>query len=96
MATAKNPATHDARRQGGLLSRQLAATTKELVEDALAWTHGNQVKASALLGCNKVSLWAWIQQFQIDLNAVKTAARAGAWEYKSRPVDGAPWCERQK
>lgn len=91
MAVAENPSDHDGRRQEGLLAQELATTTKEMIEDALAYTRGNQVRASEILGCNKVSMWNWIKKYGIDIDAVEASSRAGTWEYKSRPVGGAPW-----
>lgn len=90
MAIAENPSSHDGRRQEGLLARELAEVTKNMVEDALAWARGNQVKASDVLGCSKVSLWRWVGLYGIDLNAVETASRRGLWRYKTQPTD-APW-----
>lgn len=90
MAVAEKPSAHDGRRRDGLLAGELARATRELVEDALAWTMGHQVQASKLLGCNKVSLWRMISQFGIDIEDVAKAARDGRWAYKTRP-EGAPW-----
>ena len=92
MAVAENPSGYDGRRQDGLLSGELARATKELVEDALAWARGNQVKASAILGCHKVSLWKWIKVYSIDLDAVELASRRGQWQYRTQPK-GAPWTD---
>ena len=90
MAVAENPADHDGRRQDGLLARELATATKDIIEDAIAWAKGNQARTSAILGCNKTSLWRWIKVYGIDLNAVEADARRGRWKYKTRPA-GAPW-----
>ena len=92
MAGATNQSEHDARRQDGILARELAEHTKELIEDALAYTRGHQQRACDLLGCNKVSLWRMIEKFRVDLESIKALSEAGSWLYQTAPA-GAPWVE---
>ena len=92
MAGATNQSEHDARRQEGILARELAEHTKELVEDALAYTHGHQQRACDLLGCNKVSLWRMIERFGTDLDDIRARSEAGTWLYQTSP-NGAPWVD---
>lgn len=92
MAGAANPDEHDARRQDGILARELAEHTKELIEDALAWTRGHQQRACVVLGCDKVSLWRMIAKFEVDLESIKARSAVGEWLYQTAPA-GAPWVE---
>ncbi len=90
MSTDENKGRVDARWTEGILAREISTTTKELVEDALAYCEGNQTRASALLGCSTVYLWKLLKRAGIDLQEIKAKSLAGDWVYRTVP-DGAPW-----
>lgn len=90
MSTESGKGRVDARWTDGILAREISTTTKELVEDALAYCEGNQTRASELLGCSTVYLWKLLKRAGINLAEIKAQSLAGEWIYRTAP-DGAPW-----